>query len=120
MTTIENATSTADNIKEIEWVQTQIKAELQQFKKDFFYSKEADGNVSYDMKTVKSYLTQLKDKNWESLTSTNSSARIMAVQIALETMGYDVGKIDGIFGNTTKNKITEFQSANNLQADGQP
>jgi hypothetical protein len=42
MTIIENAKSSADNLKEIDWVQLQVQAELQQFQKDFFYKEETD------------------------------------------------------------------------------
>jgi len=44
------------------------------------------------MEAVKNYLTTIKQKNWSDLTSKNSSAWIMAVQIALEERGIDVGK----------------------------
>jgi hypothetical protein len=41
------------------------------------------------MVTVKQYLNSLKEKkNWKELTSKNSSAVIMAVQIALFSEGY--------------------------------
>jgi peptidoglycan hydrolase-like protein with peptidoglycan-binding domain len=74
------------------------------------------------MDTVKSYLTTLKDKSRTELTSKNSSARIMAVQIALENTGKDVGIIDGLFktGGTTRKAVQDFQKENNLKADGQP
>jgi peptidoglycan hydrolase-like protein with peptidoglycan-binding domain len=74
------------------------------------------------MDAVKSYLTTLKDKSRTELISKNTSARMMAVQIALESMGKEVGKIDGVFktGGNTYKAVQAFQRENNLQADGQP
>jgi hypothetical protein len=51
--------------------------------------------VEYDTDLVKKYLETKKDKTYtELLKSQNTSAWIMAVQIALSSVGYDVGKID--------------------------
>ena len=72
------------------------------------------------METVKNYLTTIKQKNWSDLTSKNSSAWIMAVQIALEKRGIDVGKVDGIFGAGTKAAVKKFQEENKITADGLP
>jgi hypothetical protein len=47
------------------------------------------------MDLVKKYLETKKDKSYsELLTSQNTSAWIMAVQIVLCSVGYDVGKVD--------------------------
>jgi putative hydrolase len=72
------------------------------------------------MEAVKNYLTTIQQKNWSELTSKNSSAWIMAVQIALEKRGFDVGKVDGIFGAGTKAAVREFQKENGISADGLP
>lgn len=45
---------------------------------------------------------------------------MVALQDALNSMGIDVGKADGIFGSATRNGIQSFQSANNMVADGFP
>ena len=107
-------------IKEIDWVQQQVKAELQDLQKQSFYSTWEDGKVNYDMDAVKNYLTTIKQKNWSELTSKNSSAWIMAVQIALEERGIDVGKVDGIFGAGTRAAVRTFQEENKINADGLP
>lgn len=107
-------------IKEIDWVQQQVKAELQDLQKQSFYSTWEDGKVNYDMDAVKNYLTTIKQKNWSELTSKNSSAWIMAVQIALEERGIDVGKVDGIFGAGTRAAVRTFQEKNGITADGLP
>ena len=72
------------------------------------------------MDAVKNYLTTIKQKNWSELTSKNSSAWIMAVQIALEERGIDVGKVDGIFGAGTRAAVRTFQEENEITADGLP
>ena len=72
------------------------------------------------MDAVKNYLTTIKQKNWSDLTSKNSSAWIMAVQIALEKRGIDVGKVDGIFGAGTRAAVRTFQEENKINADGLP
>ena len=107
-------------IKEIDWVQQQVKAELQDLQKESFYSTWEDGKVNYDMEAVKNYLTTIQQKNWSELTSKNSSAWIMAVQIALEKRGIDVGKVDGIFGAGTRAAVRTFQEKNGITADGLP
>ena len=72
------------------------------------------------MEAVKNYLTTIQQKNWSDLTSKNSSAWIMAVQIALEERGIDVGKVDGIFGAGTRAAVRTFQEENKINADGLP
>ena len=107
-------------IKEIDWVQQQVKTELQDLQKESFYTTWEDGKVNYDMDAVKNYLTTIQQKNWSELTSKNSSAWIMAVQIALEKRGIDVGKVDGIFGAGTRAAVITFQEKNGIRADGLP
>ena len=107
-------------IKEIDWVQQQVKTELQDLQKESFYTTWEDGKINYDMEAVKNYLTTIQQKNWSDLTSKNSSAWIMAVQIALEKRGIDVGKVDGIFGAGTKAAVRTFQEKNGITADGLP
>ena len=110
----------SSEIKEIDWVQQQVKVELQDLQKESFYTTWEDGKVNYDMDAVKNYLTTIKQKNWSDLTSKNSSAWIMAVQIALEKRGIDVGKVDGIFGAGTRAAVRTFQEKNGITADGLP
>ena len=114
----------SSEIKEIDWVKKQVKAELLDLQIDLqkgsFYSIWDDGKVNYDMDTVKKYLTTIEQKNWSQLTSKNSSAWIMAVQIALEKRGIDVGKVDGIFGAGTRAAVEKFQKENRISADGLP
>ena len=110
----------SSEIKEIDWVQQQVKTELQDLQKESFYTTWDDGKVNYDMEAVKKYLTTIQQKNWSDLTSKNSSAWIMAVQIALEKRGIDVGKVDGIFGAGTRAAVRTFQEKNGITADGLP
>ena len=110
----------SSEIKETDWVKQQVMAELQDLQKESFYTTWEDGKVNYDMDAVKNYLTTIKQKNWSELTSKNSSAWIMAVQIALEERGIDVGKVDGIFGAGTRAAVRTFQEKNGISADGLP
>ena len=110
----------SSEIKEIDWVQQQVKTELQDLQKESFYTTWEDGKVNYDMEAVKNYLTTIQQKNRSELTSKNSSAWIMAVQIALEKRGIDVGKVDGIFGAGTRAAVRTFQEENKINADGLP
>ena len=120
MEKIEAFSQDSTEIKEIDWVKQQVKAELLDLQKESFYTTWEDGKVNYDMEAVKNYLTTIKQKNWSDLTSKNSSAWIMAVQIALEERGIDVGKVDGIFGAGTRAAVTKFQKENEIIADGLP
>ena len=47
-----------------------------------------------------------------------SRAQIKEIQTLLNSMGYDVGKPDGIAGSKTRAALRAFQSKNNLPADG--
>ena len=107
MSTIKDKQSPAENVNEIGWVLEQTKNELNSLTEnvaDNFYENK-EGNVTYNIELVKTYLNKLnddmKDKDskeaWQYLKSKNGTAAwIMAVQIALECLDYDVGKIDGI------------------------
>ena len=43
---------------------------------------------------------------------------VAVLQDALNTLGYNAGNIDGIFGNNTKNAVLKYQKANGLSQDG--
>ncbi|MCR2045474.1 N-acetylmuramoyl-L-alanine amidase [Anaerosalibacter massiliensis] len=45
---------------------------------------------------------------------------IRGLQSNLNKLGYNVGSIDGVFGNSTKNAVIAFQRDNGLTADGIP
>lgn len=121
MTNLESFSQESAELKEINWVTNQVKAELQALQQDPFYSKNQDtGQVDYNLTTVKDYLQTLQEMDRKALVSKKSYARIMAVQIALESKGYDVGKVDGIFGAHTRQQVRAFQEANQLTVDGLP
>lgn len=92
-----------------------------------FYNINENWEVEYDMDLVKKYLETKKDKSYsELLTSQNTSAWIMAVQIVLCSVGYDVGKVDWILKNKwsktskTVEQIIKFQKDNWLKPDWKP
>ena len=43
---------------------------------------------------------------------------VKELQSKLESLGYDVGPIDGIFGPLTENAVKQFQKDNGLVIDG--
>ena len=43
---------------------------------------------------------------------------VAVLQDALDTIGYEVGTLDGVFGNNTYNAVVNFQKNNSLVADG--
>lgn len=48
----------------------------------------------------------------------NKGVYVAVLQDALNTLGYNAGAIDGIFGKNTKNAVLKYQRANKLAADG--
>ena len=43
---------------------------------------------------------------------------VKELQKVLNNAGYEIGKVDGIFGAKVKEALIKFQTANNLKADG--
>lgn len=122
---IENFSQERSEVKELDWVKEQISKELaslnQEVQQEVFYTREEESNqVTFNMDLVKTYLMQIQDKPRSELKSSNTAAWMMAVQIALEKQGYDTGKIDGIYGETTKEAVKAFQAQHELKADGLP
>ena len=91
--------SSTDNLMETPRLKDQVKKELYDLQKDIedtqiktsFFEKRQD-IVVYNIDLVKQYLKSCLGRGHLQLNSTV----ITAVQIALETQGYDVGVIDGI------------------------
>ena len=134
MGVIENWKSSVDNIYEVDWVKQQVKEELNALtnnvEDNFFEKKENEQKVEYKMDVVKNYLNKLKDQvkdmdtrtAWQYLTwkDRKTAAWIMAVQIALESMWYDVERIDWILWTKTKKAVADFQTKNWLNPDSYP
>ena len=122
--------SSGKSVETRERVIRSVEDELREFTNEVsknFYKKNENWEEEYDMDLVKKYLETKKDKTYsELLTSKNTSAWIMAVQIALCSVGYDTVKVDGILKNkwattsNTINAIKRFQSDNSLKPDGKP
>lgn len=107
----------ADNFKDIEWVKQQVFAELKSLKNninqnDNLFIKEwwKEWWKEFDVDLAKNYLDSIKNKTRSELSEKNASAWTMSVQISLESLWHDVGKIDGVFWPKTKNAITDFQN----------
>ena len=71
---------------------------------------------------MEDYLKKIQNKERKDLTAKNTSAWIMAVQIALKELWYNTGRIDGIYAKdwTTDAAVREFQEKNGLKVDGAP
>ena len=110
--------------EEAEWVKIQIRdalSSLRQWivadKAKTFYEKK-DNEIVYNMDTVRGYLSTLKEKkSWKELTSRNSSAMIMAIQISLYSLGYEFWNIDWLLWDKTKQAIQKFQKDHQLPVD---
>lgn len=48
----------------------------------------------------------------------DKGADVMHLQTRLASLGYTVGKIDGIFGKNTESAVRQFQTDNGLEVDG--
>lgn len=127
-----DGTSSQENIEGThERVNESIKKELEWLKNEIwwseFYSSDENWKVEYKMDVVQKYLETKKDKSYvELLNSKNTAAWIMAVQIVLCSVGYDVGKVDWILKNKwaktskTIEQIIKFQKDNWLKPDWKP
>lgn len=61
-------------------------------------------------------LSKFKDEKWEK--EHVSNLRIAATQLKLKELGYDVWKIDGLYGEKTSTATKAFQKNNGLTEDG--
>lgn len=52
------------------------------------------------------------------LTKGDRGSKVKTLQVSLETMGFDPGPIDGIFGVKTTGAVKEFQKSQGIKADG--
>ena len=109
----------SQNVEETAEVKSETENQTQNLAVESFYSINGD-QVEYNMDAVKSYLNSLKDQKWVNLNSKNTTAWIMAVQIALESNGYDVGTIDWFLWGWTKAGVERFQQENGLKVDWLP
>lgn len=48
----------------------------------------------------------------------DTGSRVTALQTSLVNRGYNTGGIDGVYGSSTRNAVTNFQRNNGLSADG--
>lgn len=79
--------------EEIKWTVKQTKDALKSPDVNPFYKKNGEKYV-YNLDTVKKYLTKLQNKTPDQLKAVNTAAWIMAVQIGLKALKYDIKVID--------------------------
>ena len=112
--------------KEIKWTVIQTKKALNSPDINPFYKKDGE-KYQYNLDTVKSYLSKLQNKTPDQLKSVNTAAWIMAVQIGLKALKYDIKIVDGLLatkghfsGSETAKVISQFQADNGLDTTGIP
>lgn len=112
--------------QEIEWTVIQTKKALNSPDVNPFYKKNGEKYV-YNLDTVKNYLTKLQNKTPDQLRAVNTGAWIMAVQIGLKALKYDIKVVDGLLAtkghfssSETVKAIRNFQADNELDATGVP
>jgi hypothetical protein len=54
----------------------------------------------------------------QNLQTGSSGAQVKQLQNALKSLGHDPGTVDGVYGAQTKAAVAEFQTAQNISADG--
>ena len=112
--------------KEIKWTVIQTKKALNSPDINPFYKKNGE-KYQYNLDNVKSYLSKLQNKTPDQLKSVNTAAWIMAVQIGLKALKYDIKIVDGLLatkghfsGSETAKVIAQFQADNGLDTTGIP
>lgn len=112
--------------QKIEWTVIQTKKALNSPDVNPFYKKNGEKYV-YNLDTVKNYLTKLQNKTPDQLKAVNTGAWIMAVQIGLKALKYDIKVVDGLLAtkghfssSETAKAIAQFQADNGLDATGIP
>lgn len=112
--------------KEIKWTVIQTKKALDSPDINPFYKKNGEKYL-YNLDTVKIYLSKLQNKTPDQLKAVNTAAWIMAVQIGLKALKYDIKVVDwllatkGHFSSSeTAKAIAQFQADNGLDATGVP
>lgn len=112
--------------KEIKWTVIQTKKALNSPDINPFYKKNGE-KYQYNLDTVKSYLSKLQNKTPDQLKAVNTAAWIMAVQIGLKALKYDIKVVDGLLAtkghfsdSETAKVVAKFQADNGLDATGIP
>lgn len=127
---IRNRESSKENVKSVEWVKDITKKELGTLKdeikspalnqilngKDSFYV-EKNGKIRYNVPAVKAFLKWTIDNPDKAAKLNTGVIKTLAIQIALEVNGYDVGKVDGIRGRSTIAQLRKFQADKKIKVD---
>lgn len=113
MTLIENWISTKDNLREVNWIKDLNEKELKSLRLDSFYTIDEE-KITWNVDTAKTYLQSIKDKPEKRYGATS----IMAIQILLESKGYEIEKIDGYRWDKTKKALKLLEENTYGQWDG--
>ena len=118
-----NWKSHIDNVRKVDRAQRDTGEELMELthnvENSFYTENVSEQTVTFKKNLVKEYLESIKWRTAEGLKEKRTAAWIMAVQIALEFLGYDVWYIDGILSSrkqiesgvmsNTKSAVKKFQ-----------
>ena len=80
-----------------------------------------DPNRVLDRSTIPEQTTMDRNLTVPAETTTlteHTPTKVKEVQRALDSRGFEVGSIDGIWGSQTRSALKEFQSSNGLEASG--
>ena len=75
---------------------------------------DIDGNSSSSSSTA----TGLFKGDYSKLQYTSSGSRVRVLQQALKDLGFNISKVDGVFGQSTFEAVMAFQKATGLTVDG--
>ncbi len=98
--------ATAQLLRQIEWNASQIVTENNSNSQ----SKPQQDTQSRGIQSANACTTILREES--------SEQNIQQLQRQLEELGYYEGRIDGIYGENTKEAVRQFQQDHNLQRDG--
>ena len=76
------------------------------------------GQKYYDQYATKKVEPEVKPATRGTLRVGSTGEMVKALQLALNSMGYNCGKVDGIFGKGVETALKEFQHDNDLFKDG--
>ena len=106
-----------DNVKlDIDWVKAQIETQVKTKALRDEILNDTDRKLTHEQIVVA--LSQYENQPWPQVIDDNSAAYVISLQLALKAAGHDVGKIDALYGTTTKAAVETFQREQGLTVDG--
>ncbi len=101
---------------DIDRVKSQIETQLSAKTLKDEILNDADRKLTHEQ--IVSALSQYENQSWPDVIDKNSAAYVISLQLALKALWYEPGKIDALYGSTTKSAVEAFQTAQWLSPDG--